>query len=195
MKLTPKQEKFCNKYLECGNASEAYRYAYNCSKMSENVVYVKASELLMSGNISVRVKKIQSELQSKSDITKERVLYELGAILDSCITDYVNLVTKSVPVPQTKTEIEDGTPTRYIDVQVLVFKDFDQLTPKQVKAIESIKQGRNGVELKLHGKSWSIERICKMLGFDSPASVNLNVKNPFETVDAYDIIKTLERGK
>jgi phage terminase small subunit len=27
-KLTIKQEKFCNKYLECGNASEAYRYAY-----------------------------------------------------------------------------------------------------------------------------------------------------------------------
>ncbi|MFR4024933.1 MAG: terminase small subunit [Alistipes indistinctus] len=23
--LTIKQEKFCNKYLECGNASEAYR--------------------------------------------------------------------------------------------------------------------------------------------------------------------------
>ena len=30
--LTPKQEKFCQKYIEMGNASEAYRQAYNASK-------------------------------------------------------------------------------------------------------------------------------------------------------------------
>lgn len=44
--LTIKQEKFCNKYLECGNASEAYRYAYNCLKMSDNSVWCNASQLL-----------------------------------------------------------------------------------------------------------------------------------------------------
>jgi len=33
MKLTIKQEKFCNLYIELGNASEAYRQSYNCEKM------------------------------------------------------------------------------------------------------------------------------------------------------------------
>lgn len=30
--LTPKQEKFCQLYIELGNASEAYRQSYDCSK-------------------------------------------------------------------------------------------------------------------------------------------------------------------
>ena len=37
------------------------------------------------------------------------------------------------------------------------FKPFDQLTENQLKAIESVKMGRNGIELRLHSKSWSIE--------------------------------------
>ena len=31
--MTPKQEKFCQLYVELGNASEAYRQAYDASKM------------------------------------------------------------------------------------------------------------------------------------------------------------------
>jgi phage terminase small subunit len=45
------------------------------------------------------------------------------------------------------------------------FKDFSHLTAEQLQAIESIKEGRNGLELKLHGKSWSLEMIAKHIGF------------------------------
>ena len=167
-KLTIKQEKFCNKYLECGNASEAYRYAYDCSKMGEGVVWRRASELLNNGDVAVRIKAIQEELREKNIISKERVLKELSAILNSRITDYVDLVTSEVEVPMTDSDIDLGIPPRYITVQKLEFKDFSQLTDEQVKAIESVKQGRNGIELKLHGKSWTIERICSMLGYNAP---------------------------
>lgn len=175
--LTIKQEKFCAKYLECGNASEAYRFVYDCSKMGEGVVWNKASEMLNNDEVRVRIKALQDELSEKSTITKERVLSELDAIMGAKITDYVNLVTSEVEVPQTDEEIETGVTPRYITVQKLEFKDFDRLTEKQIKAIESIKQGRNGIELKLHGKSWSIERICKMLGYDAPEKKELTGKN------------------
>ena len=167
-KLTIKLEKFCNKYLECGNASEAYRFAYDCSKMSDDTVRNNAYMLLQNSEITARVKELQDELQKASNISKERVLEELGAILEARITDYVNLVTERVPLPQNKKEKKAGAPIQYMDVQKLVFKNFDQLTDKQVRAIESIKEGRNGIELKLHGKSWTIERISKMLGYDAP---------------------------
>lgn len=166
--LTIKQEKFCNKYLECGNASEAYRFAYDCSKMSDDSVWCNASQLLSDTKVTQRVKELQTELQKASDISKERVLEELGAILEARITDYVNLVTERVPLPQSKREKKAGVPVEYTEVQKLVFKDFDQLTDRQVRAIESIKEGKNGIELKLHGKSWTIERISKMLGYDAP---------------------------
>lgn len=154
MKLTLKQEAFCNYYIETGNASEAYRRAFCCAKMKPAVVNVKAVELLSNGKVSVRVKELQDELKKKSDLSKERILNELKCILDSKITDYVDL--------------KDGK---------LIFKDFDELTESQIKAIESIKQGKNGLELKLHGKSWTIEQICKMLGYDAPTKQEVTGKD------------------
>ena len=38
IKLTVKQEAFCQNYLELGNASEAYRQAYDAEDMNSNVV-------------------------------------------------------------------------------------------------------------------------------------------------------------
>ena len=174
--LTIKQGKFCNKYLECGNASEAYRFAYDCSKMSDDSVWCNASQLLSDTKVTQRVKELQTELQKASDISKERVLEELGAILEARITDYVNLVTERVPLPQSKRDKKAGVPVEYTEVQKLVFKDFDQLTDRQVRAIESIKEGKNGIELKLHGKSWTIERISKMLGYDAPEKKEIDLK-------------------
>ena len=70
-KLTIKQEKFCNKYLECGNASEAYRFAYDCSRMTDNVISVKASQLLSNGKVTVRVKQKQRQgyVKGKAETT------------------------------------------------------------------------------------------------------------------------------
>ena len=45
--LTPKQEKFCQLYIELGNASEAYRQSYDCSKMQIFAWGVNLSCLLM----------------------------------------------------------------------------------------------------------------------------------------------------
>lgn len=147
-KLTVKQEKFVLKYLECGNASEAYRHAYDCSKMSDETVWKRSSELLQNGEVTGRVGELQQIVREKSEITKEWILNELKCIVDAKITDYLDF---------------DGNTLR--------FKDFKKLTEGQIKAVESIKDGKNGIELKLHGKAWTIERICRMLGFDSPSHI------------------------
>ncbi|MAI44852.1 MAG: hypothetical protein CBC34_002880 [Hyphomicrobiaceae bacterium TMED74] len=46
MILTPKQHKFCLKYVESGNASLAYREVYDCSGSKPSTVSRKAKELL-----------------------------------------------------------------------------------------------------------------------------------------------------
>lgn len=53
--LTPKREKFCQLYIELGNASEAYRQAYDCSKMNNESINTKHKELLKNGPITVRL--------------------------------------------------------------------------------------------------------------------------------------------
>jgi len=165
-KLTIKQDKFCNAYIETGNASKAYRTAFSCSKMKPESVNNKAYELLNKVEIAARVKVLQEELKAKSDLTKERVLSELEAILDSKITDYLDF---------------DGI--------FISFKPFSDLTEKQIKAIESIKEGKHGLELKLHGKSWTIDRICKMLGYDAPIRGELTGK------DGKDLIPSMNLSK
>ena len=158
-KLTIRQEQFCNYYLETANASEAYRRAFTCKNMKDKTIWEKASSLLATGKVKARVMELQGELKEKSDQSKDRILSELECILDAKITDYV--------------ELKSG---------LLKFKDFADLSERQVKAIESVKQGRNGIELRLHGKSWTIERICKMLGYDTPLKVETKSMDNLENL-------------
>lgn len=82
MALTPKQEKFCLKYIETGNASEAYRLSYDAGKMKPNVINVKASELLASGKVAVRISELRKPLQQVQNITLASLLIELEEARD-----------------------------------------------------------------------------------------------------------------
>lgn len=86
-KLTPKQEKFCQKYIELGNASEAYRQSYDCKNMTDETIYVKASELLNNGKITVRIFQLQSEHQERHKVTVDDLLSELEEIKERAIVE------------------------------------------------------------------------------------------------------------
>ena len=61
-KLTVKQEAFCQLYVDLGNASEAYRRAYD-SKAKPESVHVNASKVLSDAKVSLRVTELQKELE------------------------------------------------------------------------------------------------------------------------------------
>ena len=77
MALTPKQENFCLAYLETGNASEAYRRAYDAENMNAQTVYKRASELLDNGVITARLEVLRAPIIAKAQITVEDLLAEL----------------------------------------------------------------------------------------------------------------------
>lgn len=168
MKLSVKQENFCNYYIECGNASEAYRRAYSCSNMKDESINVKAVELLNNGKIKVRVKELQEELKKKSDITKEEVLNMLKSFMYADIRNFLTIKNGNV-----------------------IFKDSEDWTDEMAMQVESVKQGKEGIEIKLNGRAWTIQRICKMLGFDSPQDVNVNMISPMTKEEAKRIIEDL----
>ena len=80
-KLTPKQELFAQTYIKTGNASEAYRTAYDVKTKNINTINVKACELLKESKISVRVKELQGEQREKHDLTKDKILNRLKEIV------------------------------------------------------------------------------------------------------------------
>jgi hypothetical protein len=149
-KLTKKQDDFCHAYIDTGNATESYRMAYNASGMKEATINVKACVLMKQDKVKVRIEELYDKLRSVEDIRKERLLYELDAILNAKITDYLDF---------------DGTK--------ITWKGFDKLTDKQIRAIERIKISKDKeVEFWMHGKNWSLDRICKILGYEAPKKID-----------------------
>ncbi len=144
-KLTVKQENFCNKYLECGNASEAYRFAYNCLNMKDETITVKASELLKDGKVTVRVKELQDELKEKSDISKEEAVRLLTNMVRCNVSDILHIKGTRVTA-----------------------KDINKLPKEFQSVIHSVKKVKGGIEIKLHDKISAIDRLSKMLGWDVP---------------------------
>ena len=166
--LTQKQENFCNYYIECGNASEAYRRAYSCSKMKDKTVWEMACKLMDNPKVAARIKELQEEQKKKSDITKDEVLRMLRNIMYADIRDFLTL--------------KDG---------VLEFKNSDEWTDDMAMQVESVKQTKDGIEIKLNGRAWSIQRICKMLGFDAPQELNVNTPKPMSLEEAKRIISEI----
>lgn len=77
VKLTPKQENFCLAYLETGNASEAYRRAYDAGGMAAATVNKRASELLDNGEVAGRLDELREPILKRHAITVDDLLAEL----------------------------------------------------------------------------------------------------------------------
>ena len=77
--LTIKQEKFCQKYVELGNASDAYRQSYETKRMQASTVNRNAKALIDNNKIAARIKELQSEHRHRHDVTVDSATEELEA--------------------------------------------------------------------------------------------------------------------
>ena len=156
-KLSIKQEKFCNYYLECGNASEAYRRVFSCGKMKPESINRKAKELLDNGKITARIVELQAEMQRRSDMTRDEAVGILADIARANIVD--TLVVR-----------------RGKDYTTILIDDVTKLPKSTQHAIFSIKSSDKGYEVKLYNKIEAIDKLSKMLGWDAPAKQEVTNK-------------------
>ncbi|WP_282015924.1 terminase small subunit [Marinifilum flexuosum] len=142
--LTVKQEKACQKYIELGDKSAAYRYAYNCSQMKPESVNRKAHEFFEQVKIRSRVEQLQRELKQRNDISNNTLIQELKGILFFNPKDLFD---------------QEGK-----------LKDISQL-PNYISAnISSIdiveeKTGKRSIKLKFYSKLAAMEKLAKHIGF------------------------------
>lgn len=154
-KLTIKQEKFCIKYVECGNASEAYRYAYDCLKMNEATVWKRASELIQNGAVKGRIEYLKKHLAEAAGISALKIVNEHKKIAFSDAT-----------------RIRSGW---------MELKDFEALTDEEkacIQAVETkttIRKDPDGdtiedvfVRVKLYDKQKALDSLTQILGFNAP---------------------------
>ena len=76
--LTPKQRKFCLKYVSNCNASLAYREVYDCVGSNPSTVSRKTKELLDNGTITLTVNELFELHQQRHQVTVDSLSNLLG---------------------------------------------------------------------------------------------------------------------
>jgi len=71
VKLTAKQEAFCQGIADGLGQADSYRAAYDAEGMKDNVIYARASELMKNGKVTDRIKELRSEVQDKQLWSRE----------------------------------------------------------------------------------------------------------------------------
>lgn len=170
--LNIKQEAFCQAYIRLGEATAAYKEAgYSYKNKTSKSIHESACRTLKSVKVSARIKELQNKVatiaEEKFNITAEEMLRHLDILRNARIDEYVTFVYEKVQdLKLIAGEYPDEYEPTYHEEPRVIFKPFDELTKEQLMCIESIKVNRYGeVELKLHGKEWSIEKINKHIGF------------------------------
>ncbi len=80
MKLTARQEKFCQGIADGLNQSDAYRAAYNTEKTNVKKIWVRASLLASNGKVEERINELRAALTKKNLWTREMSVQILGSI-------------------------------------------------------------------------------------------------------------------
>ncbi len=138
--MTKKQKLFADEYLIDLNATRAYRVAYPSVKKDETAKSA-GSRMLTNVNVAKYISERMQERQQRTEVTQDMVVKELAAIAFARATDYAAVRAGAVCI-----------------------KDTDTLSDEQIRAIAGIKEGANGIEIKLNDKEKALELLGRHLG-------------------------------
>lgn len=74
--LTKKQEAFAIAYIKTGNATEAYRQAYDAAKMSDAALNVEACRALRNPKVALRIEELRAPALEAAQVDVERWMRE-----------------------------------------------------------------------------------------------------------------------
>lgn len=153
--LTLKQEKFCQYYVDIeGNASEAYRMAYNTSKMKAESIWTEASQLLSNPKVTLRINEIKEQRAQDSTVKREAVE---KVLFDIVMTDPKELYILDEITGKVK------------------LKRPDQMPKRLRNAMKKITNKKGEVSYELIGKTEAARLLGAWNGWD--ADKTINVKN------------------
>ncbi|MCE9567471.1 MAG: terminase small subunit [Planctomycetes bacterium] len=186
--LTVKQEAFVRNYFENGgNASEAYRHAYDAENMSDKTIWEAASRLLADSKVSARVKELKERHLKRHDVTIDRVLQEFArlAYLD------VRKVFDEEGNLKAIHELDDDTAAAITSLEVEQTyqpSEVDEELEGQshggaLKRRRGTAAGARLHKIKLSDKKGALDSLAKYLGMFSDGAVTVNVNSPLAEQD------------
>lgn len=122
-KLTVKQERFAQKYIELGNASEAYRQSFDASRCTDKSVHELASKMLKREEVGLKVEQLQKEHAERHAVTIESLTMELEEARSMAIIEKQNAAAVSATMGKAKIH---GIGSEKVDANVNVtIKNYD----------------------------------------------------------------------
>lgn len=185
--LTPKQEKFAQKYIETGNASEAYRLAYDADGMKPTTINRNAHALLENSKVAARVAGLKERQLKRHDISIDRVLTELGRLAFLDIRRAFDEVGNLKPIH----ELDDDTAAAISGLEVEVRRvpgEADEEMEGQPHGGSLRRQHGTAARLhkiKLSDKKGALDSLAKHLGmFVDRTEITGKDGGPVELSDA-----------
>ena len=142
--MTEKQKIFADEYLLDLNATRAYLVAYPSVK-KEQTAAAAGARMLRNVKVQEYISERMQERQKRTEVTQDRVVQELAAIAFARVTDYVSIKSNG-------------------PAAVVMIKSTEDLSDEQIRAIAGIKEGANGIEVKLNDKQKALELLGRHLG-------------------------------
>jgi hypothetical protein len=166
-KLTKRQFIFCEEYLQHYDSMRAYKEAFACSDKTDHQARIASYKMLERENVKKYIIERRALSRQLRVMDTERVVDEIMACAFTNISDLIDHTTSA------------GEP---------VFRNIEDLTPEQQKAIKKIsyvenetKFGTNRrVTFEMHDKKGMLEMLCKYLDLykDNPIiQNNLQINN------------------
>ncbi len=182
MKLTAKQMRFVDEYLVDFNVTQAAIRAGYRAGSAHQCGWQNMKKLEIQTEISRR----QKDLQKRTEVTQDRVVRELARVAFADAASHVRVRLREVPCP-------DGTRAR---VPVVEVKPTAELTDDQRAAIAQIKQGANGIEVKMYDKIKALELLGKHIGmFNDKLELKATVtENPFAGLSTDELRRLIDSG-
>ena len=116
-------------------------YKLQMTGMTELCVKQYIIQNISHAKVAAYISERMQERQKRTEVTQDRVIEELAAIAFAKATDFV--------------QISHGN---------VILTDTSKLSENQIKAIAGIKEGKNGIELKLNDKEKALELLGRHLG-------------------------------
>ena len=165
--LTPKQEAFCQSYLETGNASEAYRQSYDASAMKPETVNRAAKELIDNPKIAARIAKLENDRLKRHQVTVDRVVAEFSRLAFLDIRKAFDEEGHLKPVQ----ELDDDTAAAIAGLEVEDLWEGRGESRERVGRLHKIK---------LSDKKGALDSLSKYLGIAPDKLVLINQPLPDE---------------
>jgi len=140
-RLTEKQKLFADEYLIDLNATRAYRAAYPDVKRDETAAQA-GSRLLRNVKVDDYIKERMNKRAERTEVTQDKVVIELAKIGFAQITDFVEIDSKNN----------------------VIIRSTDEMDENKIGAIAGIKEGQNGIEIKMNDKVKALELLGRHLG-------------------------------